>query len=1274
MRFTPDGPNIPDELLEASDHGDVIFLCGAGISRPAGLPGFAELAQQVVEKLGAPPDAPSRLALRRILGEPSSFLSLDQVFQNLKYEYGPEVVDEVVSALLDPPSDASTEQHAILLRLSRNAARRPQIVTTNFDQLFERVDPSLSGTAIVAPVLPDLTQGQSLEGIVYLHGRRQIGGNRSTRRLSPLILSSADFGRAYLAQGWATKFMTDLLRHYTLVLVGYSANDPPVRYLLEGIHSLGEERRARIYAFDRGSMQVVQDRWRDRGVRILAYPESDSEHAALWGTLRAWADRVDDIDRWRRSIAELATRRPSELRPYQRGQVASLVRTDAGAKAFRENNPVPPAEWLCVFDRTVRYGQPIRGSDAGVEFDPLVQYGLDDDPPRPPRSGRETRYAGVDLISTLASESDVERGIRLAGLRLGDLEPITARLFHLAHWVARLLDDPVVAWWAAGYQSLHPRLLFFIEAGLENPETKIHPLAYRTWGLLVERAHQEPHDSFGGSWYSFARLLKRDGWTTRLLREFERIMQPQFTCSRPSFGPSSPPTVTWDQVHFRDVAQFDVTILSRDPETVTVPSDVLPEVFRILRRGLERAADMLADIETTYWQTTTFIPEDASGERYLDEIDKHLLWFVMLFDRLSAEHPEAARDEVKRWRSNEMFFFDKLRLYAWRNERLIPAPEVAEGILKLSDAAFWNFYQRRELLHALRSRWSEFDSSVRERIESRIAAGPARLDEEENPDYDARKGISAARLLGWLQSHGAELSPGTCELLPRLRTRDPRWQPAWDEGADAATGVRTGYVRVDSDPSEIVDAPLADIVARATQHSQNVLTEFVDRDPFLGLVERRPRRALAALSYGARGQNYPLGLWQTLLQRWPTATSVRLRWTLAERLMRLPTPAIVENKHAASDWFEKYLPELSAQSLDRALRLWDRLLEHFRVGGEAAAESGVGETYIGAEPQHRSRRTHEHAINSPMGRLTQTLLKMLGELHPTAGAGLPESIRSRLSAQLATPGPARDYSLSVMALDLGWLHFVDPQWARVHLLPLFDPAGVDAEPAWSGYTYDQNRASPELFERLKPHFLAVFPWLSRWRWDDGALRHFIELLVVYCYWHQNGGRYVTYSEVRAILQQTTDMARAHAVWTLTRVVKDQRVWPTFGKAFLENAWPREQRFQTDATSRQLAELARGAGDEFPDAVTAVVPLLVPIEHIDVLLHDATEASAGAAGGAKQPQKFPEPFLGLLDRLIDREARSPPHGLGAVVNAIAEAAPPLRQDPRWRRLSEMANRG
>ena len=36
MRFLSDGLNIPDELLEERDKGNVVFLCGAGVSYPAG--------------------------------------------------------------------------------------------------------------------------------------------------------------------------------------------------------------------------------------------------------------------------------------------------------------------------------------------------------------------------------------------------------------------------------------------------------------------------------------------------------------------------------------------------------------------------------------------------------------------------------------------------------------------------------------------------------------------------------------------------------------------------------------------------------------------------------------------------------------------------------------------------------------------------------------------------------------------------------------------------------------------------------------------------------------------------------------------------------------------------------------------------------------------------------------------------------------------------------------------------------------------------------------
>ena len=49
MKFIPDGPDIPIELLTAHERGEVVFFCGAGISKKAGLPLFSGLVDQIYE-------------------------------------------------------------------------------------------------------------------------------------------------------------------------------------------------------------------------------------------------------------------------------------------------------------------------------------------------------------------------------------------------------------------------------------------------------------------------------------------------------------------------------------------------------------------------------------------------------------------------------------------------------------------------------------------------------------------------------------------------------------------------------------------------------------------------------------------------------------------------------------------------------------------------------------------------------------------------------------------------------------------------------------------------------------------------------------------------------------------------------------------------------------------------------------------------------------------------------------------------------------------------
>ena len=662
MRFLANGPSIPDWLLEERDRGNVVFFCGSGVSQPS-LPGFLDLAKQVIATLGTPEGAASRKMLAQAESDPEFGPPLDRVFGALQREYGAARIDDEVSNLLRTPANAPNEHHKIILRLSRSAAGKAQVVTTNFDLLFERAERSIKRH--VPPSLPDLASGQVLEGIVYLHGRRTHRQKQGASRQG-FVISSADFGRAYLVEGWATRFAKDLLQMYVIVLLGYSASDPPVRYLLEGLHSLaGDKGSGAIYAFDEGTDEEVRERWRDRGVHAIAYPQSDDGHRSLWDSLQAWAQRADDPESWCASIVDLAKQGPRALKPHERGQVAALVRSEIGAKVFADAVPHVPGEWLCVFDRQIRLAEPERLSFRSEErFDPLLAYGLDHDTTRASK-GRPAETVEDDILSQNPGDNPVRIRKSLASAWQGSADALPPRLFHLSRWIGSILNEPVAAWWAAGYAALHPHLLDQIEWVIERSDGMLHKRARRTWSLLLEEFRHSSNDDHDGAWYAFKSRLKRDGWNNITLREFERVVQPYLRSARPLGHMACLPANDWEKVRLHEVADFEIKFPGQHDERVSIPPEHLLRAFRAVRRGLEHASQLLTDAETLLFKTITLHPEEKPGERTLTEADTYFLWAVKLFDRLVIEQPGAARHEVAGWPKRDEYFFDKLKLYAW---------------------------------------------------------------------------------------------------------------------------------------------------------------------------------------------------------------------------------------------------------------------------------------------------------------------------------------------------------------------------------------------------------------------------------------------------------------------------------------------------------------------------------------------------------------------------------------------------------------------------------
>ncbi|SMB24866.1 hypothetical protein SPRA44_130024 [Serratia proteamaculans] len=70
-------------------------------------------------------------------------------------------------------------------------------------------------------------------GLVFLHGL--IPDKPDDTALNRLVVTSGDFGLAYLTERWAARFVSELFRNYVVCFVGYSINDPVLRYMMDAL-------------------------------------------------------------------------------------------------------------------------------------------------------------------------------------------------------------------------------------------------------------------------------------------------------------------------------------------------------------------------------------------------------------------------------------------------------------------------------------------------------------------------------------------------------------------------------------------------------------------------------------------------------------------------------------------------------------------------------------------------------------------------------------------------------------------------------------------------------------------------------------------------------------------------------------------------------------------------------------------------------------------------------------------------------------------------------
>lgn len=1270
MRFIANGPIIPDFLLSERDAGRVVFLCGAGVSMPSGMPSFLELTDFVIKCLS--PSHDSEIRREFSAWDPKSEIPvtartpLDQIFNLLQLEYGRDAVGKLVSEklALSDPTTALAKEHGVISRISSNQEGTPQIVTTNFDLLFEHAFGERTVQTYVPPTFPDLRHNVPVSGITYLHGRL----SDTSDDIHDYVLSSADFGRAYLVQGWATSFIQQLLQNYTVVLLGYQAEDPPVKYLLQGLNSSHDHNRDRLFAFDQGKNEVIEAKWRDRGVTPIAYPESQ-RHQSLWDTLGAWADRADSPTRWRSSVVDLSKRNPSTLNPHERGMVSHLLRTPTGTKLFADAEPSPPIDWLCVFDRNCRFAQPSKrfGGDS-EQFDPLDTYGLDDDPPRPTEREQEKLLDLEDLIGWRRGDDSLDHTQRLAGFR-PEYGPMPSRLFHLARWIQGHSKEPTLAWWVARQTHLHPRLLEMLKRAIENSD-QIDEDSRNLWTIIFEALERPIHGPLESDWFQVRRRLKTRGWNRSALRAFEEATEPTFKTSPPlGISKSRPPMEDWPKASWEEVTHIDLYFPPLHGKPPEVPDSALPSVFSALQRNLIRATERLNEAQRIWLGISSLYPEKSDDDdHYVSDPDAYIGWFLKLLNRMTNSEPKLLRAHIDTWPDPESYIFDKLRLFVWNHDNLYAGKFVAKSILSLQDKQFWWSENERELLFLLRGRWADFSLEDKESIALRVLNGRPIYESESEEQYHIRTSQRSVMVLGWLIKADCDMPQSLQEKWEELKSKLPEWDDSWIDEAASTNESWSGYISVNDDASVLDGVPIKQIITIAKEHSRREFGELVDQKPFLGLVKSQPIKAYLALFSAAKQNEFPTEFWNTLLQHWPDDAPYRTTRMLHKLVCGLPSEVVFSLRWQLSDWLKHQFPKLAIDDENQAYNVFDNLVDKILSHGAEATKSSIEQTMVGGETVVRSRRTLDYAINGPMGKATEGLLAALQSKNLQPGDGLPLDFTKRVEHLLTAKGEGPDHVACILALRTPGLNDIDPNWTSQWILPWFNTEHKFCEPAWNGILFNDWGRIQTIFGQIKEAFLSLMAIMRDWTWRGNRDRNAYILIVQSSVLSSTEDPHLTFDEVRDCLRQIDQDGLTQVIWFLGRVGTDyDNGWEKIVIPFIQTAWPKERRYQTEKASKAWVSMLDDTDKHFPAVFQAVRDYLRPIREPHFGIY-------GFINNSDQQEsfisRFPNETLDLLSLIMPDDPRSVSYDLSQALSLLLEAEPSIATDRRYERLREL----
>jgi len=1252
MQFVKNGPNVPEKLLQAHEEDRVVFFCGAGISFPAKLPGFGGLVWNLYDAVGVEPSVVQKQALKSKQFDTAVSL-LEAVKPTIEWR---RYVREEMAKLLVPDysSPKATKTHKALLQLANTSDNKTRLITTNFDRIFKKVadDERLNIKDFKAPLLP--VPKNRWDGLVYLHGF--LPENANGYELDHLVISSGDFGLAYLTERWAARFVSELFRSYTVCFVGYSLNDPVLRYMMDALAAdklLGES-TPEMFAFGnfkQGEYEKEEQQWLAKNVTPVLY-RNHSNHYYLHETLSKWSDTYrDGLSGKEQIVVTTAFSNPSssDLHYDYARKLAWALSDPTGipAKRFSKLNPAPPLAWLNVL------------ADIELKKEDLSRYGIIDN-----NLAEDIKFNLFNrpVRTSLSPNMALARNM-FAETRWDDV------MSNLGDWLVRHLGSPDLVLFILKQGGILNSTFqwkinsvideqkkkrsegdsdYFTQLNISSPDAELSEDMLMVWSLILAGYCEQSNNSV--DLYSWIDKYKFSGVNTALKKEIKTILSPKVNFKKPYKYQSKISNaelkniLDWDISLSTSFVHSSVERLKQLPQWKVDAEKLLPDFIALLKETMDLMAD-LGGVEERHDYSYIHQPsikEHSQNKNFRD-------WTALIhltrdsWISLTRKDLNAAVNVALGWWAVPYPVFKRLALFAALEIESIPTSSVIKWLEEDDSYWLWSVVSQREVLQLLGVLLKRINSTERQRLLHRITEGPQRKWFKSDLTEERFSQICEREI--WLRlekvkTARVELDDNTNHKYESITVKYPKWQLTDDRD-------EFPFWMGDGNEPRSMQASPTDLNG-LMQWLKNKLNHdrWGDDDWPIRCKENYEISSKALIALGNEGI-WITERWREALQVWTESETLSDRaWQeLSEFILRAPNDKLIKISWNLCRWLKT---QISAKKIND-----ESYFHYFNKLIDLPYEMDLDDIN---DPLNA-------AINHPVGILTESLFAWWYNLKPNDNDELTSEFEKQLDNICDDSNVRLTYGKIIVTSNILSLFRVDPKWTIKTLLPWFNWENEDlASMVWRSYLWSP-RLHKGLLLELKPDLLTTAKYYDKLGSYKDQYARFLTYIAL-----QQYNEYKT-NELSNSFNLLPTGALYHVASSLNDGLsssgdKLSEYWEHRVKIFLLKLWPKQVDLD-DNTVNELGLLCLSAKQYFNEAFKILKHSLRHTNDNEYLTRKLLEGNI--------IQENPTIILEFLDKLIGEPKYRLTSKLEECLNHVIHVSPNVVSEPAYKRLLTIVKR-